>query len=1734
MNKAWRREWWRRRREDCAALLVITIFFILFFHPVFFGGKFFVINDAFVYSYPLRMTAWDALRQGTWPLWTPLIMSGYPLLSMSHLGLAYPLTWGYLFLPGHWAEQIYILAPYLLTPMFVYAYARETNRSRMAALLAGLAFGYGGLMVSAVANNGLLPNALMWLPLILIALERARTRPFIPCLLAATLFFGMAVLSGVGQGFVYVAAVFMAYALFLLLAANSLNASEGREALGWKSWERWRPLMVACVAVLLASGLAAFQILETLRAARRSVRSVLSYEMFTEASYTFLLTLKTFLAPLHYIMHATAYVSPLAAVLAIAAVVVAIRTSRRDARVFFWLAVALTAWVLMMGANTPLYRVLYHIPVINSFRAPPRHAFEWSFAISILSAYGWDAAAPIFSRARMSLSRLPLKRIIFGLLLLAAGVVVYIVWLREANRFPAVWDESNHYPKFSEPRYLLWKILLALLTFAIIWLGWRIAAPRWRAVLLAGAIALGCFAEPSILASRWWWPALKTAERFTVASPATRFLQAQQPEQHRIYTRAVLWTEEMLEQPRVDAANLTMLHGLRNTGGYEPLIMERYSRALGNVSMDATNPRLGFKPERTIFEPHSHVLDLLNTAYVVSYFDLLPEPTPPLVKEGIRFQAIDINREVKPGETTEVAGVAHEADTVAIVSALSNSGEEADDATVVRLRLFTQDGRVIERELRAGADTAEWAHERADVKAAGIRHRLARVFDSHPGDEENSFPSYHYWTSIALGARVQVTKIELTNVSKRASFGLTKMSLYDSTTKRSLPLPHYDLDRWELAYEQDGVQIVRNKRVLPRAWLVAEAEAVDGEEALRRIRGESETAFDPRRTALLEVPPAELPVLPGGAVSSDAVASIVVAEPNRLVIETSAQTPTILVVSETNYPGWVATVDGREAAIHSADFLLRGVALPTGAHRVEMRYTAPGARAGLFITLATILLIVGLVAYYRGKDTPLFRRAAGRMNAAAKRISLAVNLMWREGGRLLRVVERPLRRAAESRRASFPLCFVFALLMIFNCVLPLNAVWSKNGIVESDCAQAMWNLWAVNEAITSGHNPYATRLLYYPTGAPNLSHQAIAAGFFPVTFLVKTWTRASPLYPLYAYRLITWLCFGLLLYSSYWLLRELGFSLWAAGICAVAYSFSDFFMEHIAHINILAGFFIPLAALSIVRFYREPESTTRAVSAAIVLAAAVYFTETTLYIYLGLLLFVLLMSLGASERRGLAGKLAQAGWRRMLLASIIFVLLIAPYLLLLLRDDSLKPPLSEHATYSANLAGFFIPHPQRTPLYGGFFATLVARVTTGVGGYEVFISFVLLIFAVIGVLTTKQRLVRVAAVAALVFYVLSLGPTLKIFERDTGFTMPYAFLMRLPPFDWGRTPSRFVVIGMFFVMIVAASGLTWTGRAVMRRLNRGASVTLMSLLALWTIAEAYSPTPRQQVFVPPLFLEKSVAGPVLNLPVFNTDGYSMLLQLFHHQPIATGYLARISPERQQHVVELRRLFDKGGAELCEQATRMGIKTIIIAPEAYISDVAPDMGPLNLGPCSLNVVDLRESGATSNEQAGVSQFARSEQPRGYPSFAPGATLNFNTVEAIPFLWYGWSGIEPHSRWSSKGTAAVVFSLETTARDRLLLVRMSPFLAPGKLDAQRVRVGINGKIIETLTLADDNPKIYKVVVPRAALREQNVLTFELPDAASPASLGLGDEARLLGINVEWIKLDFADAEPMNAGE
>jgi hypothetical protein len=414
-----------------------------------------------------------------------------------------------------------------------------------------------------------------------------------------------------------------------------------------------------------------------------------------------------------------------------------------------------------------------------------------------------------------------------------------------------------------------------------------------------------------------------------------------------------------------------MLYNLPSVAGYEPLLLERYSRALGNVHLDAVSPLPGFSETNELFTAQSHVLDLLSTQYVVTYESKADHNGTIVDKDGFKFSTRDLLVELRDSESTELSGPPEDCDTLALVTSLANSTNLIDGTPIARIRVLASNHHNIEFTLRAGLDTAEWAHERPDVRST-VKHKLAPVFDSTTLNVGGtSYPSNRYWIQLPLGKRSRVERIEIVALNQHAPLAVWKVTLFDSINRRSFPLghspgdllPRIDAQRWQKVFDRDDVFIFENRRALPHAWLVAEATSVDGEEELRQVRGVSSSQFDPQRTALLEVPPGELPQLPGGTLPPTSKVQVTSYQANSLSLETDAPTPTVLVVSEIFYPGWEATVDGKPVRILLSDYLLRGIALPAGKHSVEMHYRAPAARIGLTVSALTLSLLC-LVALY--------------------------------------------------------------------------------------------------------------------------------------------------------------------------------------------------------------------------------------------------------------------------------------------------------------------------------------------------------------------------------------------------------------------------------------------------------------------------------------------------------------------------------------------------------------------------------------------------------------------------------------------------------------------------------------------------------------------------------------------------------------------------------------------------
>jgi hypothetical protein len=137
---------------------------------------------------------------------------------------------------------------------------------------------------------------------------------------------------------------------------------------------------------------------------------------------------------------------------------------------------------------------------------------------------------------------------------------------------------------------------------------------------------------------------------------------------------------------------------------------------------------------------------------------------------------------------------------------------------------------------------------------------------------------------------------------------------------------------------------------LGRAYAVPLVVALQDEDAVAGAM--AYPGFDPAAVAVT-TDPSVAGAYPG---SSSCVIRWIRDDPQWLVLETAAPDRAFLVVADSDFPGWSAWVDGSRAQIAPTDLLVRGIPLPGGRHRVEMRYETPGMREAVPVTRAGLAL----------------------------------------------------------------------------------------------------------------------------------------------------------------------------------------------------------------------------------------------------------------------------------------------------------------------------------------------------------------------------------------------------------------------------------------------------------------------------------------------------------------------------------------------------------------------------------------------------------------------------------------------------------------------------------------------------------------------------------------------------------------------------------------------------------
>jgi hypothetical protein len=165
-----------------------------------------------------------------------------------------------------------------------------------------------------------------------------------------------------------------------------------------------------------------------------------------------------------------------------------------------------------------------------------------------------------------------------------------------------------------------------------------------------------------------------------------------------------------------------------------------------------------------------------------------------------------------------------------------------------------------------------------------------------------------------------------------------------------------------------GIKIFENPKALPQNYYCAKIKLrTDGEAALKDLEQSKYEIDDGVVIETSNLSESLKNSLEDMQRSQANTKDQIVAAPNLNSSETSGSIlefnsafdkPKLLIISNTYYPGWKATIDGRPAEIMHANYMFQAIYLPPGAHHINVAFSSDHLRYGLIAAAAALSLIL--------------------------------------------------------------------------------------------------------------------------------------------------------------------------------------------------------------------------------------------------------------------------------------------------------------------------------------------------------------------------------------------------------------------------------------------------------------------------------------------------------------------------------------------------------------------------------------------------------------------------------------------------------------------------------------------------------------------------------------------------------------------------------------------------------
>src|SRR5262245_11126763 len=201
---------WIPRSVSVTALALLPI---IYFSPALLAGYSVISSDGAKDFLSAHILIGKMIAAGQAPLWNPYILGGAPLLGSGQPGAFYPPNWVFAIFSPATSINLLVITTFYLALIGSYLYGRRIGMTRLGGIVAGIAFSFGGFMVTHIGNSPVLAAA-AWAPFIFLAIERLYQKVSWRWIALGSIFIALQFFAGAPEISIYTILIGAAYLYF--------------------------------------------------------------------------------------------------------------------------------------------------------------------------------------------------------------------------------------------------------------------------------------------------------------------------------------------------------------------------------------------------------------------------------------------------------------------------------------------------------------------------------------------------------------------------------------------------------------------------------------------------------------------------------------------------------------------------------------------------------------------------------------------------------------------------------------------------------------------------------------------------------------------------------------------------------------------------------------------------------------------------------------------------------------------------------------------------------------------------------------------------------------------------------------------------------------------------------------------------------------------------------------------------------------------------------------------------------------------------------------------------------------------------------------------------------------------------------------------------------------------------------------------------------------------------------